>query len=76
MNQQQIADLSAELIMKYYDNDYMPFLNAMDDDALWYGPAEGQFLHGRENMIEAWRSEEHALSFSLGNIEIKKPWEN
>lgn len=70
MNQQQIADLSAELIMKYYDNDYMPFLNAMDDDALWYGPAEGQFLHGRENMIEAWRSEEHALSFSLGNIEV------
>lgn len=34
MNQQQIADFSAELIMKYYDNDYMPFLNAMDDDAL------------------------------------------
>ena len=42
MNQHHIANLSAELIMKYYDNDYMPFLNAMDDDALWYGPAEGQ----------------------------------
>ena len=70
MNQQQIADLSAELIMKYYGNDYMPFLEAMDDDALWYGPAEGQFLHGREKMIEVWNAEDHSLSFSLGNIEV------
>ena len=70
MNQQQIADLSAELIMKYYENDYMPFLDAMDDDALWYGPAEGQFLHGREKMIEVWNAEEHSLSFSVGNIEV------
>ena len=70
MNQQHIADLSAELIMKYYNNDYMPFLEAMDDDALWYGPAEGQFLHGRENMIQAWNAEEHSLSFTLGNMEV------
>ena len=70
MNQQMIADLSAELIMKYYDNDYMPFLEAMDDDALWYGPAEGQFLRGREKMIEVWKAEEHSLRFSLGNIEV------
>ena len=54
MNQQQIADRSAELIMRYYDNDYMPFLESMDDDALWYGPAEGQFLRGRETMIRVW----------------------
>ena len=70
MNQQHIADLSAELIMKYYDNDYMPFLNHMDDDALWYGPAEGQFLHGRETMIEIWNAEDHSLRFTLGNMEV------
>ena len=56
MYQQEIADRSAELIIKYYDNDYMPFLNAMDDDALWYGPAEGQFLKGRETMIKIWQA--------------------
>ena len=69
MNQQHIADLSAELIIKYYDNDYMPFLEHMDDDALWYGPAEGQFIRGRETMISVWSAEEHTLEFSLGNIE-------
>ncbi len=70
MNQQHIADLSVELIMKYYDNDYMPFLLHMDDDALWYGPAEGQFIRGREEMIRIWNSEEHSLHFSLGNMEV------
>ena len=70
MNQQAIADLSADLIMRYYENDYMPFLLHMDDDALWYGPAEGQFLHGRETMIQAWNAEEHSLCFSLGNMEV------
>ena len=70
MNQQMIADLSAELIIKYYDNNYMPFLDHMDDDALWCGPAEGQFLHGRETMIKVWIAEEHELKFSLGNMEV------
>ena len=70
MNQQTIADLSAELIMQYYENDYMPFLNHMDDEALWYGPAEGQFLQGREEMIRVWNAEDHSLKFSLGNIEV------
>lgn len=70
MNQQYIADLSAELIIRYYKNDYMPFLLHMDDEALWYGPAEGQFLRGREEMIRVWQAEEHSLRFSLGNMEV------
>ena len=71
MHQQKIADFSAELIMKYYDNDYMPFLNAMDDDALWYGPAEGQFLKGRETMIKIWQADEHPLRFTMGNLKVR-----
>lgn len=70
MNQQAIADLSADLIMRYYQNDYMPFLSCMDDDALWYGPAEGQFIRGREEMIRIWQAEEHSLRFTLGNMEV------
>ncbi len=70
MNQQAIADLSADLIIRYYDNDYMPFLNAMDDDALWYGPAQGQFLRGREAMIKTWQADEHLLRFTMGNLKV------
>ena len=65
VNHQQIADLSAELIIRYYYNDYLPFLQNMDDDALWYGPAEGQFLFGRERMLAVWQAEEHPLRFTI-----------
>ena len=70
MNQQAISDRSAELIMRYYDNDYMPFLSSFADDALWYGPAEGQFIRGREAMIRAWLAEEHDLRFTIGSLKV------
>ena len=70
MNQQQIADLSADIIMRYYDNDVTPFLSSMDEDALWYGPAEGQFIRGRAQMFEAWDQEEHNLTFTMGNLVV------
>ena len=70
VNHQQIADLSAELIIRYYENDYLPFLQNMDDDALWYGPAEGQFLCGRERMLAVWQAEEHPLRFTMGNLTV------
>lgn len=76
MNIQAVAELSAELIIKYYDNDYMPFLSYMDKDALWYGPAKGQFIHGRERMIELWNAEEHDLRFSLGNMDVEHTTSN
>ena len=71
MNQNAICELSADLIIKYYNNDYMPFLMSMDDEALWYGPAEGQFLQGRENMIKVWQAEEHNLTFTIGNMKVR-----
>lgn len=71
LNRERISDLSAELIIKYYENDPMPFLEHMDDDALWYGPATGQFLRGRENMIQVWAEEDHTLTFSIGDIKVE-----
>ena len=68
MDQQAITDLSVDLIKRYYDNDVMPFLSHMDDDALWYGPAEGQFLRGRETMIRTWSNEKNQLTFTMGNL--------
>ena len=69
MNQRAMAELSADLILRYYDNEYLPFLQHMDDDALWYGPAEGQFLRGRETMLRIWNQEAHDLTFTMGNLQ-------
>lgn len=71
MNHYAVAELSADLILRYYENDHMPFLQHMDDEALWYGPALGQFIKGREAMIKAWGKEEHALSFTVGDMRTR-----
>ena len=71
MNHRAIAELSADLILRYYENEHMPFLEHMDDDALWYGPATGQFLRGRENMIRVWGQEDHDLTFTVSSIKAE-----
>ena len=46
------AELTAELVLRYYENDPWPFLEHFDDKSLWYGPAEGQYIKGREAMLD------------------------
>ena len=68
MNSKAISRLSADIILAYYDNNVDPFLDNVDEDVLWYGPAEGQFIRGRQAMIDAWAAEGQPLSFSVRNI--------
>ena len=68
MKKQEITDLSIELLLRYYDNDVSLLLDCVDDDVLWYGPAEGQFLRGRAAMSAAWAAENNPLTFTVDNL--------
>ena len=71
MNKQEIMGMSLQILTDYYNNNTQPFLDSLDEKALWYGPAQGQFLCGREAIIAAWAAEpEHKLSFSLENSSV------
>lgn len=70
MNKKMILDLTIKIVQKYYQNDPQPFLDHVDENVLWYGPAKGQFLSGRQALLEAWAGERHSLTFSLGNIRL------
>lgn len=71
MNHHTIAELTAELILRYYENDPCPFLEHFDEDSLWYGPAEGQFIKGRKAMIDIWNRDEHNLTFTVGDMKVE-----
>ena len=71
MNQHAIAELTAELILRYYENDPWPFLERFDDESLWYGPAEGQYIKGRKAMLDIWRRDEHDLTFTVGDMKVE-----
>jgi hypothetical protein len=68
MNSKEIVELTSDIVQRYYQNDIQPFLDHVDENVLWYGPAKGQFLSGRQSVLNAWASESQSLSFSLGNI--------
>ena len=71
MNQHTIAELTAELILRYYENDPWPFLEHFDDESLWYGPAEGQYIKGRKAMLDIWSQEDHDLTFTVGDMKVE-----
>ena len=68
MNSREMVDLTKDIILKYYQNDIQPFLDHVDDKVLWYGPAKGQFLSGKQAVLDAWAREKHSLRFTLENI--------
>ena len=71
MKRQKVIDLTAEILLHYYDNDVSLFLENTDENILWYGPAEGQFLRGKEALISAWTMEQaHPLTFTMNSLKI------
>ena len=71
MKRRAIMNLSTEILLRYYDNDVSMFLEYLDDHVLWYGPAERQFLRGKEAMAAAWASENNPLTFTTGNLKTE-----
>ena len=50
MRSEDIAELSARVLLAYYDNDIEPFLDACHPNVLWIGPGEGQIIQTQETL--------------------------
>ncbi len=70
MEAQGIIKLTSDIIQKYYQNDIQMFLDHLDEKVLWYGPAKGQFLSGKQALCDSWANETNSLTFSLGNMRL------
>ena len=70
MKVSEATQLSVDLVQSYYQNDLRLFFEYLDDDFLWYGPAKGQFISGRQEIINTWARENNPLTFTLGNLRV------
>ncbi len=70
MKLKEMVNLTNDIVQRYYKNDIQPFLEHVDERVLWYGPAKGQFLSGRQAVLDAWAGEKHSLTFILGNVRL------
>lgn len=68
MDIHELTEKSIYIITEYYKNNLQPYFDSIDDDILWIGPAEGQFMRTKKVIIDAWQKEEHNLIFSMNNI--------
>lgn len=68
MNLERLIDQSVTIITEYYKNNTAPFFEVIDDDILWIGPAERQWIRGKQNLLDAFSKESHNLIFSMSNI--------
>lgn len=56
------------VITEYYKNHLQPFFDNLSEDILWIGPAKGQEIRGREEVISIFSAETHNLTFTMGSI--------
>ena len=68
MNVEKISKFTAELLLKYYDNDIQPFLDACADDVLWIGPAENQVIRTSRALKSAFAAEHNNLHFAVHDL--------
>lgn len=68
MNISYLTEQSILIITEYYKNNLTPYFESVDDDILWIGPAKGQWIRGRQALLDAWDKEKHDLSFSMSSI--------
>ena len=68
MTSKDLIYQSIYIITEYYNNNLQPFFDNISEDILWIGPAEKQEIRGRDNVITAFSSETHELTFTMGSI--------
>ena len=70
MNIQEVAKQAADIVIRYYQNDIQPFLDACDEDVLWIGPAENQIIRTREALVAAFAAEKNDLRFEVYDLRV------
>ncbi len=60
-----------QAMIGYYNYDYDMFFKYLDEGVIWYGPNEGQYIVGKDNLIKAVTSRKQDFKFHVDNVESK-----
>ena len=71
MKKEKLKDLSYRIITEYYNNNLDLFWEYLDDNVVWYGPAEGQKIISKKSMKDVWGKEKHNLTFTMSDIKVE-----
>lgn len=70
MASSDLAELSANILLQYYDNQIQPFLDHCHDDIFWIGPAQKHIIRTKDALVKAFFHESHNLRFAVHNLNV------
>ena len=76
MNTTAIVARSISILRSYYQNDIQPFIDSMHEDIYWYGPCEGQIIHTKKALEQAFMQEQNDLVFELYDLKSELLWKD
>ena len=69
MQQDNLIQLSENIINEYCKKDLSLFFQYADDNITWIGPRQSQIAHSKAAMLAGWINPEHQIDFSISNVE-------
>lgn len=60
-----------QAMINFYNYDYDMFFEYLDDNVMWFGPKQGQYIVGKENLIRAFNFAKPKLKFHVDNVTTK-----
>ncbi len=63
-----LTELTASLLVRYYENNIQPFLDYCHDDILWIGPANGQIIRTKQALADTFSQESNPLRFAVYDL--------
>ena len=70
MKKTDLVDYATYIVTEYYKNNITPFLNAFSENCIWIGPTEGQMIHSKKALLEAFSMEETPLTFEMRDLVV------
>ncbi|MBQ9880397.1 MAG: LytTR family transcriptional regulator [Clostridia bacterium] len=69
--QKRLQQNVVRTILNFYSNDYDMFLSYLDDDVIWFGPREGQYISGKENLRLSLSHNTMRMRFAVDDIRTR-----
>lgn len=63
-----IAKYAAHLITEFYKGNLEPYFEALDDNVVWCGALDKQFIHGKDNVLKAFDENPQDIKYSVGPV--------
>lgn len=69
----EIEQYAVQSLIKFYSYDYSKLMEYLDDNVIWYGPREGQYIVGKTRLLKNLEKLNKNVKYSVQSITSQLP---